>query len=97
MSLRFCSSSNAAASCVTSLSSNGISFWERNSFVRLQNIQPGWLKTTTFFVIGYLVRMDRTSRFGNQGILRFSRCLTVRSAARKHLGVIALHISPPPK
>src|SRR3970040_1940706 len=32
-------------------SANSMLFWERNSFTLPQNIQPGWLNTTTFFAI----------------------------------------------
>jgi hypothetical protein len=49
---RSCNSCKAASSLLTSRSSNSIPFCERNSFVRLQNIQPGWLKRTTRWLMG---------------------------------------------
>src|SRR5216683_1578528 len=47
----FSRSANALASCVMSRSVNVMLCVRRNSFVRLQNIQPGWENSTTALAI----------------------------------------------
>lgn len=59
--LFFCSSFNADSLAVISRSTNSILFCERNSFTFAQNIQPGWLKRTTFLLTETLPRLLQAS------------------------------------